>query len=50
MTGLTYYSGELNANRLELLKAVAPGIRRVAVLNRAHIPCLLAPTSFGQAR
>jgi putative ABC transport system substrate-binding protein len=32
MTGLTYYSGELNAKRLELLKAVAPGIRRVAVL------------------
>lgn len=32
MTGLTYYAGELNAKRLELLKAVAPGIRRVAVL------------------
>ena len=32
MTGLTYYSGELNAKRLELLKGVAPGIRRVAVL------------------
>lgn len=35
MTGLTYYSGELNAKRLELLKAVAPGIRRVAVLASA---------------
>ena len=33
MTGLTYYSGELNAKRLELLKTVAPGIRRVAVLS-----------------
>jgi len=32
MTGLTYYAGELNAKRLELLKAVAPGIRRVALL------------------
>jgi putative ABC transport system substrate-binding protein len=32
MTGLTYYNGELNAKRLELLKTVAPGIRRVAVL------------------
>jgi putative tryptophan/tyrosine transport system substrate-binding protein len=32
MTGLTYYAGELNAKRLELLKAVAPGIRRVGVL------------------
>ncbi len=35
MTGLTYYAGELNAKRLELLKAVAPGIRRVAVLSSA---------------
>ena len=32
MTGLTYYAGELNAKRLELLKAVAPGIQRVALL------------------
>jgi putative ABC transport system substrate-binding protein len=32
MTGLTYYAGELNAKRLELLKAVAPGILRVALL------------------
>ena len=37
MTGLTYYSGELNAKRLELLKAVAPGIRRVAVLASAFM-------------
>lgn len=33
MTGFTCYAGELNAKRLELLKAVAPGIRRVAVLS-----------------
>jgi putative ABC transport system substrate-binding protein len=32
MTGLTYYAGELNAKRLELLKAVAPRIQRVALL------------------
>jgi putative ABC transport system substrate-binding protein len=32
MTGLTCYAGELNAKRLELLKAVAPAIRRVAIL------------------
>jgi putative ABC transport system substrate-binding protein len=32
MTGLTYYAGELNAKRLELLKAVVPRLRRVAVL------------------
>lgn len=37
MTGLTYYSGELNAKRLELLKAVAPGIRRIAVLASAYM-------------
>lgn len=35
MTGLTYYSGELNAKRLELLKTVAPAVRRVAVLASA---------------
>jgi putative ABC transport system substrate-binding protein len=32
MTGLTYYSGELNAKRLQLLKTLAPRIRRVAIL------------------
>lgn len=37
MTGLTYYTGELNAKRLELLKAVARGIRRVAVLASAYM-------------
>jgi putative ABC transport system substrate-binding protein len=37
MTGLTYYSGELNAKRLELLKAVAPGVRRVAVLASTYM-------------
>ena len=37
MTGLTYYSGELNAKRLELLKALAPGIKRVAVVNSAFM-------------
>lgn len=35
MTGLTYYAGELNAKRLELLKAMAPGIKRVAILAEA---------------
>jgi len=32
LTGLTYYVIELNAKRLELLKSVVPGLRRVAVL------------------
>jgi putative ABC transport system substrate-binding protein len=37
MTGVTYYNGELNAKRLELLQAMAPGIRRVAVLSSPHM-------------
>jgi putative ABC transport system substrate-binding protein len=41
MTGLTYYAGELNAKRLELLRAVAPGIKRVAVLAEADAPAHL---------
>jgi putative tryptophan/tyrosine transport system substrate-binding protein len=32
LTGLTYYTIELNAKRLELLKAVVPGLQRAAVL------------------
>lgn len=32
LTGLTYYVIELNAKRLELLKAMVPGLRRVALL------------------
>jgi putative ABC transport system substrate-binding protein len=31
LTGLTYYVIELNAKRLELLKAVVPGLRKVGV-------------------
>jgi putative ABC transport system substrate-binding protein len=33
MTGLTYYAPELTAKRIELLKAVLPGVKRVAVLS-----------------
>jgi putative ABC transport system substrate-binding protein len=33
MTGLTYYAPELTAKRIELLKAVLPGAKRVAVLS-----------------
>ncbi len=32
MTGLTYYAPELSAKRIELLKTVLPGLKRVAVL------------------
>lgn len=40
-TGFTYYAGELNAKRLELLRAVAPGIKRVAVLAETDTPAKL---------
>jgi putative ABC transport system substrate-binding protein len=32
ITGVSYYNAELNAKRLELLRAVKPGIKRVALL------------------
>jgi putative ABC transport system substrate-binding protein len=32
ITGVSYYNAELNAKRLELLKAVKPGIKRVALV------------------
>ena len=32
ITGLTYFATELNAKRLEFLKTVVPGLKRVAVL------------------
>ncbi len=37
MTGVTCYAGELTAKRLELLKAVAPGIRRLAILSSPYL-------------
>jgi putative ABC transport system substrate-binding protein len=33
MTGLTYYAPELTAKRIELLKTMLPGLKRVAVLS-----------------
>lgn len=41
ITGLTYYAVELNAKRLELLKTVVPGLKRVAVLKNPKSPPVL---------
>jgi putative ABC transport system substrate-binding protein len=38
LTGLTYYVIELNAKRLELLKAVVPGLQRTSVLFDPEAP------------
>lgn len=41
ITGLTYYAGELNAKRLELLRSVVPGLKRVALLVNPNTPASL---------
>ncbi len=38
MTGLTFMSAELNGKRLELLRDIVPGLRRVAVLANPEHP------------
>jgi len=38
MTGLTYLALELNGKRLELLRELAPGVRRVALLANPEYP------------
>jgi putative ABC transport system substrate-binding protein len=38
ITGVSYYNAELNAKRLELLKAVKPGIKRVALVIDTNAP------------
>ena len=38
VTGVSYYNTELNAKRLELIKAVVPGIKRVALMRDPHAP------------
>lgn len=50
MTGLTYYAGELNAKRLELLRAVVPDAKRVAVLVAADAPAQLKALHVGDSR
>lgn len=38
VTGVSYYNAELNGKRLELLKAVKPGIKRVALVIDINAP------------
>ena len=38
VTGVSYYNTELNAKRLELIKAVVPGVKRVALIRDPHAP------------
>lgn len=38
ITGVSYYNAELNAKRLELLKAVKPGMKRVALVIDTNAP------------
>ena len=38
VTGVSYYNTELNAKRLELMKAVVPGLKRVALVRDPHAP------------
>ena len=38
MTGMTFMSAEMNVKRLELLREIVPGLRRVAVIANPDHP------------
>ena len=38
VTGVSYYNTELNAKRLELIKAVVPGLKRIALIRDPNAP------------
>lgn len=38
VTGVSYYNAELNAKRLELIKSVVPGVKRVALVRDPNAP------------
>ena len=38
VTGVSYYNTELNAKRLELIKEILPGVKRVALIRDPHAP------------
>jgi len=42
ITGVSYYAAELNIKRLEMLKSVVPGLKRLAVLLHSGLPKDLA--------
>ena len=45
VTGLSNLSGDLGAKRLELLREVVPGLRRLAILTNAGFPATVLETS-----
>jgi putative ABC transport system substrate-binding protein len=50
ITGLTYFATELNAKRLEFLKTVVPGLKRVAVLKNPTSPRVLLDAYLRETR
>jgi len=50
ITGLTYFATELNAKRLEFLKAVVPDLKRVAVLKNPKSPPVLTNAYLQETR
>ncbi len=50
ITGLTYFATELNAKRLEFLKTVVPGLKRVAVLKNPKSPRVLLDAYLRETR
>jgi putative ABC transport system substrate-binding protein len=50
ITGLTYFALELNAKRLELLKIVVPGLKRVAVIKNPKTPPVLGDAYLRETR
>jgi putative ABC transport system substrate-binding protein len=50
ITGLTYFALELNAKRLEYLKTLVPGLKRVAVLRNPKSPPVLAGAYLRETR
>lgn len=50
ITGLTYFATELNAKRLEYLKTVVPGLKRVAVLKNPKSPRVLLDAYLRETR
>jgi len=50
ITGLTYFATELNAKRLEFLRALVPGLKRVAVLKNPKSPRILNDAYLREVR
>ncbi|UCH53860.1 MAG: ABC transporter substrate-binding protein [Pseudomonadota bacterium] len=50
ITGLTYFAIELNAKRMEFLRAVVPELKRVAVLKNPNSPPILTDAYLRETR